>query len=74
MKLSGLVGGYMAWLGWGSLVVAGFGAFLLGGIVGIGLMLDGRAGRRTAIPFGPYMLRRRMDHGVRRGLDRRRRT
>lgn len=56
VKLAGLVGGYAAWLGWGHLVVAGFGAFLLGGIVGIGLMIAGRAGRRTAIPFGPYML------------------
>jgi leader peptidase (prepilin peptidase)/N-methyltransferase len=56
VKLSGLVGGYTAFLGWGTLVVAGFGAFLLGGIVGLGLMLANKAQRRSAIPFGPFML------------------
>jgi leader peptidase (prepilin peptidase)/N-methyltransferase len=56
VKLAGLVGGYAAWLGWGSLVAAGFGAFLLGGAVGVVLMAAGRAGRRTALPFGPFML------------------
>jgi len=56
VKLAGLVGGYAAWLGWGPLVVAGFGGFLLGGAVGVLLMAAGRAGRRTALPFGPFML------------------
>lgn len=56
VKLAGLLGGYAAWLGWGHLVVAGFGAFLLGGLVGVALMASGRAGRRSAIPFGPFML------------------
>ena len=56
VKLAALVGGYAAWLGWGHLVVAGFGAFVLGAIVGVTLMVARRAGRRTAVPFGPFML------------------
>ncbi len=56
VKLAGLLGGYAAWLGWGSLVIAGFGAFVLGGVVGLVLMATGRAKRRSAIPFGPFML------------------
>ncbi len=51
-----MLGGYAAWLGWGHLVVAGFGAFVLGGVVGLALMVTGRAKRRSAIPFGPFML------------------
>ncbi|HEU5110610.1 MAG TPA: prepilin peptidase [Micromonosporaceae bacterium] len=56
VKLAGLLGLYLGWLGWGSVLVGTFAAFLLGGVVGIGLMLARRAGRRTAIPFGPAML------------------
>jgi leader peptidase (prepilin peptidase)/N-methyltransferase len=55
VKLAGLLGGYAAWLGWGELVLAGFGAFVLGGVVGLALMATGKAGRRSAIPFGPFM-------------------
>ena len=55
VKLAGLVGGYAAWLGWGHLVVAGFGAFVLGAVVGVALMLAGRAGGARAVPFGPFM-------------------
>ncbi|QZN84256.1 A24 family peptidase [Cellulomonas sp. C5510] len=56
VKLAGVLGMYLAWAGWGNLVVGWFAAFLLGGIVGISLVAGRRAGRRTAIPFGPWML------------------
>lgn len=56
VKLAGVLGLFLAWTGWGALVVGWFSAFLLGGVFGIALMLRGRAGRRTAIPFGPWML------------------
>jgi leader peptidase (prepilin peptidase)/N-methyltransferase len=56
VKLAGLLGGYAAWLGWGQLLIAGFGAFVLGAAVGVALMAAGRARRRSAIPFGPFML------------------
>ena len=56
VKLAGVLGGYLAWLGWGELVVGGFTAFLLGGVAGIALMAVRRAGRKSHIPFGPWML------------------
>ncbi len=56
VKLSGVLGMALAWLGWGVLLVGGFLGFLLGGVVGLLLMITRRAGRRTAIPFGPFML------------------
>lgn len=56
VKLAGILGAYLAWIGWGALVVGAFGAFVLGGIFSIGLLISGRAGRRTAVPFGPWML------------------
>ncbi len=56
VKLSGVVGMYLGWLSWGALVVGGFAGFLIGGVTGIALILAGRAGRKTAIPYGPYML------------------
>jgi len=56
VKLAGVVGLMTGWLGWGTAVVAAFLGFLLGGLVGVLLVVAGRAGRRTAIPFGPFML------------------
>lgn len=56
VKLAGVLGGALAWIGWGSLVVGGFAAFLLGGAFSIGLLLTGRATRGSGIPFGPWML------------------
>jgi leader peptidase (prepilin peptidase)/N-methyltransferase len=56
VKLAGVLGLYLAWVGWGSLVVGFFAAFLLGGLFSIALLLTRRAGRRTGIPFGPWML------------------
>ena len=56
VKLSGVVGLYLAWLGWGQLAVGAFAAFLVGGLVGIGLILFAGGGRKTKVPFGPFML------------------
>lgn len=56
VKLAGLLGLYLGWLGWSWLLVGAFCGFLLGGVVGVALLVSGRAGRKTAIPFGPYML------------------
>ena len=56
VKLAGVVGGMTAYLSWGALLTAGFGAFLLGALVGVALLAGGRGGRRTAVPFGPFML------------------
>ena len=56
VKLAGSLGMMLGWLGWPQLVVGGFSAFLVGGIVGIALMVIGRAGRKSRLPFGPFML------------------
>jgi leader peptidase (prepilin peptidase)/N-methyltransferase len=56
VKLAGVLGLLLGWLGWGALVVGAFFGFVLGGVVGAALMFARRAGRRTAIPFGPFML------------------
>jgi leader peptidase (prepilin peptidase) / N-methyltransferase len=56
VKLAGLLGLYLGWLGWSQVLVGTFGGFLLGGLVGALLLLTRRAGRRTAVAFGPYML------------------
>ena len=56
VKLAGVLGLYLGWLGWGPLIVGGFLGFLLGAVVGIALMALGKGGRKTKIPFGPYML------------------
>jgi leader peptidase (prepilin peptidase)/N-methyltransferase len=56
VKLAPLLGFYLGWLSWGTVAVGAFAAFLLGGAVGIVLMATRLAGRKTRIPFGPYML------------------
>lgn len=56
VKLAGLLGAYLGWFGWGALVVGGFSAFVLGGLHALVLVAARRAGRRTAMPFGPWML------------------
>ncbi|CAB5024120.1 MAG: prepilin peptidase [Actinobacteria bacterium] len=56
VKLAGVLGAYLGWLGWAALVVGGFLGFALGAVVGVAMMVAGRAGRRTALPFGPFML------------------
>lgn len=56
VKLAGVVGLYLGFLGWGVLVVGAFLGFAIGAVVSIGLMVLGRAGRKSKVPFGPYML------------------
>jgi leader peptidase (prepilin peptidase)/N-methyltransferase len=56
VKLSGVIGLYLAWLGWAELAVGAFAAFVVGALVGIGLVIFSGAGRKTKVPFGPFML------------------
>lgn len=56
VKLAGVLGLYLGFLGWQSWAVGLFGGFLIGGIVGIGLILGGGAGRKTKVPYGPFMV------------------
>jgi leader peptidase (prepilin peptidase) / N-methyltransferase len=56
VKLAGVLGLYLGWLGWAEVVAGGFLGFLFGGVVGGVLVLVRRAGRKSMIPFGPFML------------------
>jgi leader peptidase (prepilin peptidase)/N-methyltransferase len=56
VKVAGLVGLHLGWLGWGPLAVGGLAGFILGGAAGVYLLSLGRAKRRSTIPFGPWLL------------------
>ncbi|OKJ43977.1 peptidase, partial [Streptomyces sp. CB01580] len=56
VKLALSLGVALGWYGWTVLFVGGFAGFLLGALYGFGLMVLKRAGRKTGIPFGPFMI------------------
>ena len=56
VKLAALIGLFAGYLGWATLLMAAFAGFLVGGVVGLIGILARRATRKTAIPFGPWML------------------
>lgn len=56
VKLSGILGAVLGYLSWSTLVIGGFLGFLLGAVVGVVLIASGRGGRKTAVPFGPFMI------------------
>jgi leader peptidase (prepilin peptidase) / N-methyltransferase len=56
VRLAGLVGGVLGYLSWSAWAIGAFAGFVLGAVVGLGLIAAGRGGRRTAVPFGPFMV------------------
>ncbi|SDS84582.1 prepilin peptidase [Actinopolymorpha singaporensis] len=56
VKLAGVLGVGLGWFGLPYVLVGTFAAFVLGGVVSLGLVVAGRAHRKTAIPFGPFLL------------------
>jgi len=56
VKLAGVLGIALGFVGWGALLLGALAGFLLGGIYGMALMAARRADRKTAIPFGPWMI------------------
>lgn len=56
VKLAGVLGLFLGSLGWGQLAVGAGAAFVLGGLFSIILLITRRAGRKSGIPFGPWML------------------
>ena len=56
VKLAGVLGMYTAWLGWGAWTVGLFLGFFLGGVFGVAVIVARKGGRKTAVPFGPFML------------------
>ena len=56
VKLSGLLGLYLGWFGASALLVGLFGGYLLAAVAAVGLLLAGRATRKSLLPFGPFLL------------------
>lgn len=56
VKLAPALGAVLGWYGWGTLLIGTFAGYLFGALFGVGLILARRAGRKTAIPFGPFLL------------------
>ena len=56
VKLGALLGAWLGWLGWGTVVLGVVAGFVLGGLAGLVLLLTRRATRTTAIAFGPWLL------------------
>lgn len=56
VKLAGVLGGLLAYLSWSALFVGAFAGFALGAVAGVVVMAVRKGGRKTAIPFGPFMI------------------
>ncbi|SDN31138.1 prepilin peptidase [Actinacidiphila guanduensis] len=56
VKLAPTLGLALGWYGWPAVVGGTFAGFLLGAVVGLALIATRRATRKTALPFGPFML------------------
>jgi leader peptidase (prepilin peptidase)/N-methyltransferase len=56
VKLAGVIGLVLGYLSWPALLVGAFAAFFLGAVVGVVVLATGAGGRKTAVPFGPFMV------------------
>ena len=56
VKLAGLLGLPLGWLGWGAVLVGAAAGFVVQAAVALLLLATGRIGLRSELPFGPAML------------------
>ena len=56
VKLAGVLGLYLGWLGPGALVTGLFLGYLLAAATGVGLIVTRRASRKSFLAFGPFLL------------------
>jgi leader peptidase (prepilin peptidase)/N-methyltransferase len=56
VKLAGVLGMYLGYLGWGHVFAGTFAAFLFGGLWSLLLLAARRGTLKSDIPFGPFML------------------
>ncbi|MEO3932455.1 A24 family peptidase [Micrococcaceae bacterium Sec7.4] len=56
VKLAGVLGMYLGFLGWPHVFAGTFAAFLFGGLWSLGLLVSRRGNLKSSIPFGPFML------------------
>ncbi|MEV6824722.1 prepilin peptidase [Amycolatopsis sp. NPDC051102] len=56
VRLAGILGGVLGYVSWAALLIGAFGGFLLGAIAGVVVLAAGKGDRKTALPFGPFMI------------------
>ena len=56
VKLAGILGMYGGWLGWSAWTLSLLTASLYAGAVGVVLLASGRAGLRSRVAMGPYLV------------------
>jgi leader peptidase (prepilin peptidase)/N-methyltransferase len=56
VALAPVLGLVLGWLGWGPALVGLGAGFVIGAIVGVGLIVAGSAGARSRVPHGPFLL------------------
>ncbi|MFD5229908.1 prepilin peptidase [Streptomyces qaidamensis] len=56
VKLALGTGAALGWYGWPTVMLGTFAGFLLGALYGAALVITRRANRKTAIPFGPFLI------------------
>jgi leader peptidase (prepilin peptidase)/N-methyltransferase len=56
VKLSGILGALLAYLSWSALLFGAFAGFLFCALIGVGVIVSRRGDRKTALPFGPFMI------------------
>ncbi|MEO6144717.1 MAG: A24 family peptidase [Dermatophilaceae bacterium] len=62
VKLAGVLGLFLGWLGWGPALISVFAAFIIGGVISLVMvltraaLLGWRASLKTSIAFGPSMI------------------
>jgi leader peptidase (prepilin peptidase)/N-methyltransferase len=56
VKLAGFLGALLGYLSWSTLIVGAFAGFVFGAVVGVAIIAARHGDRKTAIPFGPFMI------------------
>jgi leader peptidase (prepilin peptidase)/N-methyltransferase len=56
VKLAGLLGLYLGWIGWGAVAVGAAAGFVVQAVLALVLLAARRIGLRGELPFGPAML------------------
>lgn len=56
VALAPVLGLVLGWLGWGASATGLMGGFMIGALVGVVLIASGRAGARSRVPHGPFLL------------------
>jgi leader peptidase (prepilin peptidase)/N-methyltransferase len=56
VKIAPVLGLVLGWVGWGAAIIGLGSAWLLGGLVGVALLVSGRAKRGQSLAFGPFLI------------------